>query len=63
MEGNTYIVGAGNDLFTYGLGQGLTYKADASADAALRSITGDMTGKLYFVEKIPYYSYSYNSYM
>ena len=63
MEDNIYIVGVGNDFFTYGLGNGITYRADVSANAALRSITGDMTGELYFVERIPYYSYDFNSYM
>ena len=60
-EGNTYITGIDNQLFTSGVGKGTTYKANVGARSAVASGIGDATGTLYFVENIPYYQFPYSS--
>ena len=62
MYGNTYIVGVGNDLCTFGYVNGITYPADVTAYATLKTILGELGAKLYFTEHIPYYTYEYTSF-
>ncbi len=60
-EGNTYITGVDNQLFTSGIGKGTTYKADIGARSAVATGIGDTTGTIYFVENIPYYQFPHSS--
>ena len=62
MYGNTYILGTVNDLCTFGYGNGITYPGDVSAAARLNMILEDHGAKLYFTDRVPYYSYNYTSY-
>jgi hypothetical protein len=59
MQGNTYIQGVGNRMFSYGKGVGVTVNADVSAEHAVSAVLGDASGKVYFVDNIPYFSHSY----
>lgn len=61
MYGNTYIVGVGNGLFTYGIGAGTEYTADSTTVTAIKTVLGDRTGKVYFCDHVPYYEYVYRS--
>lgn len=56
-EGNVYIQGVGNHLFEQGKGN----KADMNlaASSAIRTVLGDETAQVYFVDYIPKYSYTY----
>ncbi len=60
-EGNTYITGIDNQLFTSGIGRGTTYKANIGARSAVATGIGDTTGTIYFVENIPYYQFPHSS--
>jgi len=59
MEGNTYIQGIDGKLFRYGKGK--TGSTDISADSAIRTVIGDTNGKMYFVDSIPYYTYTFKA--
>ncbi len=59
MEGNTYIQGINNQLFHYGNGH--TGNADLSAHNAIINVLGDKTGKMYFVDTIPYWQFTYKA--
>ncbi len=58
-EGNTYIQGIGNRLYQHGIGN--SGAADVSAPYAIKGVLGDSTGRMYFVEKLEPYKYSYDS--
>jgi len=58
-DGNTYIQGVGNHLFENGRG----HKADTDLGAlfAIQTVLGDKNAKMYFVDYIPKYAYSYTN--
>ncbi len=57
-DGNTYIQGIGNQLYSHGTG--LSAKADISAAFNINRVLGDKNAKVYFTEFIPLYEYSFN---
>ena len=57
MEGNTYIQGYKNILAIYGMGSGKSFNHNASSLSVIREEFGDESGKVYSVDKIPYYSF------
>ncbi len=56
MDGNVYIQGIGNLLYHVG---SKSADSDYNAPTKIKDILGDETGKMYFVDRIPYYSYNY----
>ena len=62
ISGNTYVVGVGNSLCTYGYGNGISYTADVSSVPTIKAVLGDIRAKVYFTDYVPYYSYNYTSY-
>ncbi len=56
-EGNTYIQGIGNNLYTHSTsGKG---RMDIASPYAISNVLGDKTARIYYVDYIPVYSYSY----
>lgn len=57
MEGNTYIQGVENGFYSFAyFGK---EKMDLYASKLMENVLKDKTGKVYFVEYIPYYEYTY----
>lgn len=57
-EGNVYIQGIGNHLYTQGVnGKG---DMDISAPYAIKSVLGDTSARVYYVDYIPIYSFTYS---
>ena len=56
-EGNVYIQGVGNHFFEQGAGK----KADTNLGTlyAVRTVLGDLSAQVYYVDYIPKYSYTY----
>ncbi len=57
-DGNTFIQGANNQLFSHGVGK--VAKTDASAEIRLKAVLGDQNAKVYFVDNIPMYKFEFN---
>ncbi len=58
-DGNVYIQGIGNRLFSHGTGYGA--KADISALSAIKTMLKDQNAQMYFVDYIPVYSFDYTT--
>ncbi|MBR5309060.1 MAG: S-layer homology domain-containing protein [Clostridia bacterium] len=58
-EGNTYIQGVGNKLYTHSVSD--RGNMDISAPFAIKNVLGDETAKVYYVDYIPVYSFSYTT--
>ncbi len=61
MEGNTYIQGIGNPLFSYGVAAGKPVSCDVSSKASVNTKLGDATAQVYFVNEFPYWSYDFEA--
>ena len=56
-EGNVFIQGIGNNLYTHStIGKG---KMDIASPYAVKNVLGDTSARVYYVDYIPVYSYSY----
>ncbi len=56
-EGNIYIQGIGNHLYSHGVGN--KGNMDVASPFAIKNVLGDESARIYYVEYIPVYSYSY----
>ncbi len=56
-DGNTFIQGANNQLFSHSVG--MVAKTDASAAIRIKAMLGDNNAKVYFVDYIPMYKYEF----